>query len=209
MALSYPAGRLPGERIARPDADVDGVAKLVRTLIQLQRSAGHTEELADLAWEMLQALGIAPGRLRLPRVPPVHPKTSREPRFSDPIWIERARPGVESIRFVVEGGNTTVTVGGLKPAALSPALTHLLRVLASGARQADGFPAFQSYEDIAAQLQRMSGEPVGVHAVVMRINRLRSWLFALKAPSPLLVETAAGVGARFRVLQDPIVEGRP
>jgi hypothetical protein len=170
---------------------------LFRRLLQ---AAGHTEELADRVWQMLTDRGfVLPPRPARPAPPVKAPKAGRAARFKDPSWTARARPGIGSLRIVADHkGAARVGLDGAPAVTMAPALARLLRVLAAAPRDAEGFPAFQSYERIAAQLSPPVGRPMSVHAVVNRISRLRGWLVD-KAPSPLVVETAESLGARLRV----------
>lgn len=208
MALSNSARRPQAERPVRTGAHTEGAVKLAKTVVRLQRSAGHTEELADLVWEILGELGVTPESP--PTKPPARSPSVSAPRkakWADPIFTERAVRGAETIRFTPRDARTTlVAINGAAPVKLSPGLAVLLRILASGPRDADGFPAFRSFDDIAAEMSSITGRHATRRAVVQGISRLRDWLGAMKGPSPKLVETAEVRLARFRLAGELIID---
>ena len=208
MALWNSARRPQAERPVRTAADTEGAVKLAQTVVRLQRSAGHTEELADLVWEILGELGVTPESLPL-KPPPRPPSVSgpRKAKWADPIFAERALGGAETIRFTPRDARTTlVAINGTAPVKLSPGLAVLLRILASGPRQTDGFPAFRSFDDIAAEMTSITGRHASRRAVVQGISRLRDWLGAMKGPSPMLVQTAEVRLARVRLAGELIID---
>lgn len=152
----------------------------------------------------------APSGSRKPPPPRGPRETHSGPRFPEEPWKRRAEPGLDSIRFTVRDRRVTlVAINGAPPVELSPGLALLLRILASGVRQADGFPAFKSHKDIAAAMTRATGRHASVRAVIAGISRLRTWLFESGAPSPLLLETLPGQLARLRVRGEPEIVEAP
>ncbi len=216
MALSNSARRPPADRPTPIATRAEGTIKLAQTVVELQRSAGETEELADRVWAILDELGVTPESLppkppsRTPSSVPASPPSVRVPqkaKWADPIFTERAVRGAETIRFTPRDARTTlVAINGAAPVKLSPGLAVLLRILASGPRDADGFPAFRSFDDIAAEMSSITGRHAGRRAVVQGISRLRDWLGAMKGPSPKLVETAEVRLARFRLAGELIID---
>ena len=171
---------------------------LTREWAKLQSLLSRAEEVADRIAPMLGERTIRP-IAPLPTTP--EPTTDATLRLADPVWELRARPGVGQLRIGgVTDGLVAVSIDEAKEFSLTPALAHLLAVLAEGDTcDTDGFPPFRSIRELAAVFSARTGRPAGERAVVVGISRLRRRLWATRQLSPKLVETMSGRGARFRI----------
>jgi hypothetical protein len=168
---------------------------LVRKFAKLQLLLGRAEEEAADIRDILLSCGV--------RVSDPIRRNGKRPllrRFTDPRWEILARRGVGSLRIgPVVRRTVAVSIDGAKEFILTPALADLLAVLVEGEPDEDGLPAVRSYEVLAKAYSARTGRPAGIHAIVVGIERLREKLMSSGAGSPLLVETVARRGARFRL----------
>jgi guanosine-3',5'-bis(diphosphate) 3'-pyrophosphohydrolase len=183
----------------------ESTADLARALARLQSQLSNAEELADLIASMLAALGIRLVRRtaneKSSAVPAAAAPPRRPRRFADPRLRDLAKPGVGTLHLrKINTRAVAISIDGAPEFTLTPSLAALLDILASGEGPAlDGFPPFLPYPEVAVRLSAVTGRPAGVRAVVVGISRLRVRLQAAGRVSPLLVETAARRGARFRI----------
>ena len=195
---------LPTLALPRPPAVRGNRSQARRIVRKAERAAEFLDRLAVELERILRGETIREGPAPVPEEHKPRGK-ARPVRFPDEPWKRLAARGVRSINFTPHTRAAAfVAIDGEEPFTLLLAQAHLLEVLSSAPLAADGFAAFQSYAAIAEHLSRIEGRHVSVHAVDMRISRLREQLHKATGRSPLLVETAPGELARFRVRQ-PLV----
>jgi hypothetical protein len=179
--------------------DDDDDQDLVRKFAKLQALLGRAEEEAGDIRDILLSFGV--------RVNDPNRGNGKRPpfrRFTDPRWEVLARRGVGSLHIgPVVRRKVAVSIDGAKEFILTPALADLLAVLAESEPDEEGFPAVRSYEILAKAYSARTGRPAGTHAIVVGIERLREKFMSSGAGSPLLVETVAKRGARFRLRLTP------
>jgi hypothetical protein len=201
----------PGTRVVPRPARNDHADRAVKIFMRLLRLNDQTGDLYDQLIDLLRAEDLELSDLVTAigvSEPAQGKKPPRRPRFTAPELKEAGARGVESIHFAVQkGADTLVTIDAHEAVAIPAALGEVLLMLASGARQKDGYPAFQTFEAMARELTPAGGPPVKVHAVKQRLYRLLAWL-KNAGQSPCLVETTSPRRARLRVRRPPAVERR-
>lgn len=193
-----PAAFVPDLVVDAPCAD-----DLARAIRRLQTQLSNAELLADDIAYLLSSLGIhVIHRQPVTKAAEIEPPPRKKHRrFDDPRLRALAQPGVGTLALREHDARTVmVSIDGAAEFGLSPTLALLVRILAfSAGPSLDGFPPFQPNPDIAAALSAVTGRHVKPHAIVVAIGRLREELQETGHVSPLLVETAAKRGARFRI----------
>ncbi len=176
------------------------IIALVKEFIKLRIILSHAEEKSHGIAQTFKHVGFPINGPR-PAAELVE-KEEREPRVTDPKWVQMALPGVGRVSIgKVAKGKAPVSIDGAKEFPLTPAPADILAVLLDVTETDEGgdFPMPRTPRELVAPYSARRGSPVDEHAVVMAISRLRFQLMTVGNVTPQLVETVPGRGVRFRI----------
>ena len=181
------------------DLDLWDENDLAREFTRLQANLNRSEEIADGIREMLKTRGV---RVSRPKRRARRKAIDRDalPPLNHSLWKRAARQGIGHVHFgTATDRKIAVSIDGAKEFLLSTAEADLLAVLLDDHRRdAEGFPPFRSFRDLAKSYGARRGNRAGVHAVRVGINRLQWQLMIAGGLSPGIVEVRHG-SARLRI----------